>query len=192
VLRRAQLDPRPVIPILGEIRLHRAATGLRSTLWQSTGRLTRAAVFAIAGCMRAALESIQTKIGRRMWIALAACLVISTTASPLMAQSCCLCDCGAGGGSSCNTGLSNQAECEALCADFAHCPFGGFQTCPPGMVLVRCSPPDSGPFCDAVCAVPVPTPASVPATSTTGTLIAIAILVGLGAFVLRRRGQLPH
>jgi LPXTG-motif cell wall-anchored protein len=55
------------------------------------------------------------------------------------------------------------------------------------MVIVECSQ-DPAAYCDIVCAQPTPA-AAVPATSITGTLIGMAILVGLGAYTLRRRGQ---
>src|SRR5215831_15213289 len=119
------------------------------------------------------------------WLVLVAWVVIGASAPPVMAQSCCRCDFN-GQPESCNTGIPDQATCESVCINVLHQTFGQFQTCPAGTVLQRCSQ-DEGTFCDAVCAEP-PASAPAPTTSTTGTLIAMAMLLGVGCHTLRRRG----
>jgi hypothetical protein len=53
------------------------------------------------------------------------------------------------------------------------------------MVFEGCSEPS----CDAICGQPTPAAAPVPITSTTGTLLAVAMLVGFGAYKLRRYAE---
>jgi hypothetical protein len=108
--------------------------------------------------------------------------VISAAAPPVMAQSCCRCDT-SGVPTSCLTGpIPDQAACELACLNLPNELFGQFQTCPPGTVMVQCSQ-DPSTLCDITC---TPAAAPVPTTSTTGTLLAVAVLVGFGAYRLRR------
>ena len=120
-------------------------------------------------------------------LVLIAWVVIGAAAPSVMAQSCCRCDFN-GNPESCNTGITDQASCESVCTNILHQTFGQFQTCPAGMVLDHCSQ-DQSTYCDAVCVQATPTAAPAPTTSTTGTLLAVAMLVGFGVYSLRRAGQ---
>jgi len=126
---------------------------------------------------------------KRWWLVVVVWLVICAAAPPILGQACCRCDRGGGTFGSCNTGgIPNQATCEGICASQSEM-FGQFQTCPAGMVFGGCSqPPD--PPCNAICSQATPGAAAAPAVSTTGTLLGTLILVGLGAYTLRRRSRL--
>ena len=122
------------------------------------------------------------------WLVLVAWVVIGAAAAPVMAQSCCRCDFN-GVPESCNTGsIPDQATCASICENILHVTFGQFQTCPPGTVIEQCSQ-DPSTYCDIVCAQATPAAAPAPTTSTTGTLIAVVMLIGFGAYRLRRAGR---
>ena len=116
------------------------------------------------------------------WLVLVAWVVIGAAAAPVMAQ-CCRCDNSNGSFSSCNPGFPDQASCESLCPTENHSMFGQFQTCPAGMVFNGCSEPS----CDVICVQPTPAAATAPTLTPFGLLVAAFVLVGTGAFTLRRR-----
>lgn len=119
------------------------------------------------------------------WIAGAAWLLIGAIATPASGQGCCRCDVNSVP-SSCNTGITSQASCEQVCAQLQST-FGQFQACSAGMEWQGCSGPDDPGFCDVRCAAGPPAAAAAPAMSATGATIAIAMLLGLGSYTLRRR-----
>ncbi len=135
------------------------------------------------------MNKILAAAAKRWWPVVVVWLVISAAAQPVLGQACCRCDRDGGTFGSCNTGgIPDQATCEGICASLSEM-FGQFQTCPAGMVFGGCSqPPD--PPCNAICSPAPPGAAGAPAMSTTGTLLGALMLVGLGAYTLRRRSRL--
>lgn len=134
------------------------------------------------------MEKSLTEGAKRWWLVVVVWLVLCAAAPPVLGQACCRCDRDGGTFGSCNTGgIPNQATCEQICAGQSEL-FGQFQTCPAGMVWGGCSQPPDAP-CDAICTEAPPGVAAAPAMSTTGTVLGTLMLVGLGAYTIRRRSR---